>query len=616
MAGSTQRHESPQPSAEATASAIEAQETCSKSNLPPSPTRSDGSSESEGRPVREKLKETRIDAQPSSDPVPSSDQAMSDAPNGVGTVATRPGYQSSSGSESGRGRIRRKRSFDDFSDEPGVQQPEKQERHARKKSRDITSPRPDDVDLLEKPAKTSVSRTDENDGDQSMPSVDEQLQSQYSTTNRHATPEASTTDKMGAAVMSPKNKRTRDAYLEGQSKGDASAGDGDGLDVTKESSKEIKASGKSEEEPQPKRHRDKSDPQPLAEEAENKTKIPPGSGFSNTSVTSPFAALSPSPQPAKPTPSSTTSKENNLPQTSAEKFKASGFGAPAGSASPLGALAGSTSPLGALGGSGSNSPFAAAAAGGKKSTMSSFASPTSTTGTSESGFGALVSNKSAFGGSSPTPTLGGKKSAFGRGFGSGFGGSSGFGSLAGVKTGLSSFATPGASGITGLSDKPPKSFGAPTEDESDDEDSDDENEPTTEDTEKDKQDKRFHEQEVETGEEGEDTIWSGRAKLYTFNGGWKERGVGPFKLNVSKEEPKKARFVSRADGTHRVLLNAAVGKTMAFGGDAKGAPPTNGQLLFGTPKADGKGLDMQLLKMKNEKAEELYHLVRKLQEEL
>ena len=87
------------------------------------------------------------------------------------------------------------------------------------------------------------------------------------------------------------------------------------------------------------------------------------------------------------------------------------------------------------------------------------------------------------------------------------------------------------------------------------------------------------------------TEWTGRAKLFTIVGdgskrSWAERGVGPFKLNITKEDPKKARFILRADGTHRLLLNAAVTKTMKFG-TSEGNKPTDGKLLFTAPNADG-----------------------------
>ena len=80
---------------------------------------------------------------------------------------------------------------------------------------------------------------------------------------------------------------------------------------------------------------------------------------------------------------------------------------------------------------------------------------------------------------------------------------------------------------------------------------------------------------------------------------WKERGSGNFKLNLTVDEPKKARFVLRADGTHRLLLNVAVTKTMVFGGDATGAKPKDMRLLFNSPTPEGE-LEMHLLKVRHD----------------
>ena len=81
------------------------------------------------------------------------------------------------------------------------------------------------------------------------------------------------------------------------------------------------------------------------------------------------------------------------------------------------------------------------------------------------------------------------------------------------------------------------------------------------------------------------------------NRGWKERGVGTFKFNITVDEPKKARFVLRAEGTHRLLLNASVTRNMVFGGDAKGEKPNDTRLLFNSPNPEGK-LEMHLLKVR------------------
>ena len=115
---------------QATATAATASEDTTKA-VPTSPARSDKSSDSEGKNVREKLKDTQIDAQATSDPTASSDRRMHDAPNGSAKV----GEHSASGSDSERGRLRRKRSREDFEDEAEVDKhPEKKvERHARKR---------------------------------------------------------------------------------------------------------------------------------------------------------------------------------------------------------------------------------------------------------------------------------------------------------------------------------------------------------------------------------------------------------------------------------------------------------------------------------------------------
>jgi Ran-binding protein 3 len=106
---------------------------------------------------------------------------------------------------------------------------------------------------------------------------------------------------------------------------------------------------------------------------------------------------------------------------------------------------------------------------------------------------------------------------------------------------------------------------------------------------------------VETGEEGEQTIYSSRAKVYFFDDGtWRERGVGTMKLNITRVHSddeddsiesddsndaessgtRKARFILRADGSHRVVLNTPFTKNMVFGGDASGERPTGSVLLF------------------------------------
>lgn len=250
---------------------------------------------------------------------------------------------------------------------------------------------------------------------------------------------------------------------------------------------------------------------------------------------------------------------------------------------------------------------------------------TGLTSSTPSAFGGLSSTsetKSPFAaaGSSGFGTLGGG------GFGSGFGGAGGK---------LTSFGGGSGPKIVGLSDKPAKPFGAAKEEKEEEEGSGDEDgdadkekvlSPTNEEDEK---DERFFEQDgtstatrrhgvtaqpnaqttVETGEENEEAVFVCRAKLYNFvkvtdtEKGWKERGLGNLKVNLHKQSPeeieekapKKARFVMRADGSHRVVLNSPISKELKVG-DVKGEKPLNGYVLFmGT--IDGKELEMLQLKV-------------------
>ncbi|QNP98907.1 YALIA101S05e11144g1_1 [Yarrowia lipolytica] len=74
---------------------------------------------------------------------------------------------------------------------------------------------------------------------------------------------------------------------------------------------------------------------------------------------------------------------------------------------------------------------------------------------------------------------------------------------------------------------------------------------------------------METGEEGEESIYTCRAKLYYFDltnttEGWKERGVGQVHINKLKPEDVtetcSGRIVMRTDAVHRVVLNMGLVK--------------------------------------------------------
>jgi Ran-binding protein 3 len=172
---------------------------------------------------------------------------MHDGPNGADNAAA--SEQSASGSESGRGRLRRKRSREDFEEDEKDKPIGKRERHVRKKSRDVTSPKPVDADVAVQPLKSPVSRIDEHDGDARMAENEKPSNPQHSVSNGGATPPALTSDRE-ESTTSPKNKRTREQ---------ASSGDAAGLDEKVIDSKESQTDDKSHDEPKSKRPREKDD---------------------------------------------------------------------------------------------------------------------------------------------------------------------------------------------------------------------------------------------------------------------------------------------------------------------------------------------------------------------
>lgn len=64
---------------------------------------------------------------------------------------------------------------------------------------------------------------------------------------------------------------------------------------------------------------------------------------------------------------------------------------------------------------------------------------------------------------------------------------------------------------------------------------------------------------VETGEENEKAVFTADSVLFEFlDGGWKERGKGELKVNVSTNGTGKGRLVMRARGNYRLILNASL----------------------------------------------------------
>ncbi|KAL7191348.1 hypothetical protein ACSBR2_023429 [Camellia fascicularis] len=69
----------------------------------------------------------------------------------------------------------------------------------------------------------------------------------------------------------------------------------------------------------------------------------------------------------------------------------------------------------------------------------------------------------------------------------------------------------------------------------------------------------MQEVQVETGEENEKAVFTADSVLFEFaEGGWKERGKGELKVNVSATRTGKARLIMRARGNYRLILNASL----------------------------------------------------------
>ena len=200
-----------------------------------------------------------------------------------------------------------------------------------------------------------------------------------------------------------------------------------------------------------------------------------------------------------------------------------------------------------------------------------------------SGFGTDQQSPFAAAASKTGRTFGG--SIFGGGFGSGFGS----GSM------LTSFAAPTGDAKLGSANGSVKPIGSPSHENEDKDGSESEGageEDQSKDDEVSEADDRFQHQDVETGEDGEDTIFSSRAKLYAFkDNNWKEAGNGIFKLNVissenPEDEQKTSRFIMRAHQTYRVLLNQPIFPQMKVG-DRLGNEPTAKAFAFAVIE-DGK----------------------------
>ncbi|KAI9824092.1 MAG: hypothetical protein M1832_002161 [Thelocarpon impressellum] len=431
-------------------------------------------------------------------------------------------------------------------------------------------------------------------------------------------------------LVSPKKKRSRDQFDKDHAKEELQPAASEdeprrSQELERVPSGTNRSSRTTRDEPEKKRYRDASQ-EAATKDAETETTILPTTGFSNTSATSPFGALAANKISPSASPNLGSSASSDDRPASSSAFAASGFGALAGS---------SVSGFGTLG------------AAAKSSGTSPFGSLAATKPAS-SGFGALSETKAATGPGGFGSTVTGP-SAFGSG-------ASGFGKLGGgLASGFGGFGSKAGSGIIGLSDKPAKAFGAPEEDDDDDDDDDDDgnDDDVVEDGETTRQaseDRRSHEHEVATGEEGEETVFSGQAKLYYLNRGsnpanhgWKERGLGLLKLNTSvptadvaaspaegdigegESEPgantdkkKAARLIMRAMGVYRVILNVPVYKHMKLlspEGDVPTSTKSSRSLML-TIIEEGKPVMLQIKFRDSTSALDLYDKVTNLQQDM
>lgn len=101
---------------------------------------------------------------------------------------------------------------------------------------------------------------------------------------------------------------------------------------------------------------------------------------------------------------------------------------------------------------------------------------------------------------------------------------------------------------------------------------------------------------IVTGEEHEKAIFTADSVLFEYlNGGWKERGKGELKVNVSTTGEGKGRLVMRTKGNYRLILNASLFPEMKLANmDKRGVT-----FACLNSAADGKGLSTIALKFKD-----------------
>lgn len=105
------------------------------------------------------------------------------------------------------------------------------------------------------------------------------------------------------------------------------------------------------------------------------------------------------------------------------------------------------------------------------------------------------------------------------------------------------------------------------------------------------------------GEEGEMCYFDGRGKALRNLPGkdgnltWQTQGIGPLRVLFNKET-KRARILLRAEPSGRAVVNASIHRDI----DYKVQGTT---LQFFAPNDTGRGMDLHIVRIKKEAAEEL-----------
>lgn len=272
MARSTRRQESPLEAEPGNASEAPIQPVIASSS---GDHKAGSDKEVEEKPVREKLKKTSI-ANTEQDAGEQDDVTT----NKSEELPTANADSDSSSKEGSRGRIRKKRSFEDFDEDQMLDPSQKTERHARKKSRDHGGDMSSGSSSRKVSGEYTFEKIEEGDDDDAIIVDRAEEKNEPSRSDipqplklaRPSTPPSGDI-KDEDMVTSPKNKRNRDEFLldeEQNSKSTEKEHKMDIKDATTAESEHETGKKTNGDEPHPKRARDS--PKPISPPAETSPK--------------------------------------------------------------------------------------------------------------------------------------------------------------------------------------------------------------------------------------------------------------------------------------------------------------------------------------------------------